>query len=69
MAKLAGRGVYTNDEMEAWIERALDYRQSITIDVWYFIGMPEQDERVGERRRSTTARTCCGSSRARTSTR
>jgi clorobiocin biosynthesis protein CloN6 len=44
VAKLAGRGVYTNDEMEAWLERALEYGV-FEIDVWYFIGMPEQDER------------------------
>jgi clorobiocin biosynthesis protein CloN6 len=44
VAKLAGRGVYTNDEMEAWIERALNYGVN-QIDVWYFIGMGEQDER------------------------
>jgi len=43
VARLAGRGVYTNEEMEDWIARALDggiYR----IDVWYFVGMPRQDE-------------------------
>jgi clorobiocin biosynthesis protein CloN6 len=43
VAKLAGRGVYTNQQMEDWIERALD-RGIYGIDVWYFIGMPEQDE-------------------------
>jgi clorobiocin biosynthesis protein CloN6 len=42
IAKLSGRGVYTNDEMERWIEVALDSGIS-EIDVWYFIGMPEQD--------------------------
>ncbi len=41
IAKLSGRGVYTNDEMEAWIDRALDYGIH-GIDVWYFVGMPEQ---------------------------
>jgi clorobiocin/coumermycin A biosynthesis protein CloN6/CouN6 len=41
IAKLAGRGVYTMDEMEAWIERALGYGIA-AIDVWFFIGMPEQ---------------------------
>ncbi|MEP7347204.1 MAG: cobalamin-dependent protein, partial [Gemmatimonadaceae bacterium] len=44
VAKLSGRGVYTNDEMEAWLDRALDIGVS-QVDVWYFIGMPEQDER------------------------
>ena len=43
VATLAGRGVYTPAEMEDWIERALDIGIS-SIDVWYFIGMPEQDE-------------------------
>ncbi len=41
IAKLAGRGVYSNAEMEAWIERALDYG-IFHIDIWYFIGMPQQ---------------------------
>lgn len=41
VAKLAGRGVYTNEEMEAWIDRALEYG-IYQIDIWYFVGMPEQ---------------------------
>jgi clorobiocin biosynthesis protein CloN6 len=44
IARKAGKGVYTNDEMEHWIEKALGlgiYR----IDIWYLIGMPEQDEK------------------------
>ncbi len=41
VAKLSGRGVYTNDELEAWIARALDIG-IYQIDVWYFIGMPQQ---------------------------
>jgi clorobiocin biosynthesis protein CloN6 len=41
VAKLSGRGVYTNEEMEAWLERALEIGIH-NIDVWYFIGMPEQ---------------------------
>ena len=44
IARLAGRGVYTNEEMEAWLERALEAGIS-SIDIWYFIGMPEQGER------------------------
>ncbi len=44
VAKLAGRGVFTPDEMERWIRKALDVGIN-AIDVWYFIGMPEQDER------------------------
>ncbi len=43
ISKLAGRGVYTPDEMERWIRRALDAGIH-EIDVWYFVGMPEQDE-------------------------
>jgi clorobiocin biosynthesis protein CloN6 len=44
VAKLAGRGVYTNDEMEKWIEKALNHG-IYKVDVWYFVGMPEQDEK------------------------
>lgn len=44
VAKLAGRGVYTNDEMEAWLERAMNYGV-FQVDIWYFVGMPEQDAR------------------------
>jgi clorobiocin biosynthesis protein CloN6 len=43
VAKLAGRGVYTNEELEQWLEKALDLGIH-AIDVWYFVGMPEQDE-------------------------
>ncbi len=41
VAKHSGRGVYTNEEMEAWLERALEIGIH-NIDVWYFIGMPHQ---------------------------
>lgn len=41
VAKLAGRGVYTNEAMEAWLERALEIG-IYQIDIWYFIGMPQQ---------------------------
>lgn len=41
IAKLSGRGVYTMEEMERWIRRALDLG-IWEIDVWFFIGMPEQ---------------------------
>lgn len=44
VAKLAGRGVYTMEDMECWIEKALNYGIH-KIDIWYFIGMPEQDEK------------------------
>lgn len=43
VAKLAGRGVYTTDELERWIDRALELGIH-SIDIWYFVGMPEQDE-------------------------
>jgi clorobiocin biosynthesis protein CloN6 len=42
ISKLAGRGVYTNDELERWIARAFEYG-IFQIDVWYFVGMPQQD--------------------------
>ncbi|MDH3715886.1 MAG: hypothetical protein OET44_18795 [Gammaproteobacteria bacterium] len=38
---LAGRGVNSMPEMEAWIERALDYG-IFGIDIWFFIGMKGQ---------------------------
>jgi clorobiocin biosynthesis protein CloN6 len=44
VSKLSGRGAYTNDELEAWLERALAIGV-YHVDIWYFIGMPEQDER------------------------
>jgi clorobiocin biosynthesis protein CloN6 len=44
VARRAGRGVYTPEQMEAWIERALA-RGIHGIEIWYFVGMPEQDER------------------------
>ena len=43
VAKLAGRGVFTNEELERWIDRALELGIA-KVDLWYFIGMPEQDE-------------------------
>jgi len=44
VAKLSGRGVYTNDELENWLYRAMEIG-IYQVDIWYFIGMPEQDER------------------------
>lgn len=41
VAKLSGRGVYTNEELESWISRALDIG-IFQIDIWFFIGMPQQ---------------------------
>lgn len=43
ISKLAGRGVYTNRQLEEWIEKALEIG-IYNIDIWYFIGMPEQDK-------------------------
>lgn len=43
VSKLAGRGNYSPEEMEKWLARALDAGIH-RIDIWYFIGMPEQDE-------------------------
>ena len=43
ISKLAGRGTYTMQEMEAWIERALGAGIS-GIMVWFFIGMPRQTQ-------------------------
>jgi clorobiocin biosynthesis protein CloN6 len=44
ISKLAGRGTYTNDELERWIALALDLG-IYSIDIWYFVGMPGQDEK------------------------
>ena len=44
VAKLSGRGVYTNEELENWLYKAMDIGIH-QVDIWYFIGMPEQDER------------------------
>ncbi|MBC8229642.1 cobalamin B12-binding domain-containing protein [bacterium] len=44
VAKLAGHGVYSNEELERWLEKAIDYG-IYQINIWYCIGMPEQGER------------------------
>jgi clorobiocin biosynthesis protein CloN6 len=44
ISKLSGRGVYSNLELERWIARAIELGIH-NVDVWYFVGMPEQDER------------------------
>jgi len=43
ISRLAGRGNYTVDEMEAWIERAFEIGV-YSVNVWFFIGMPKQTE-------------------------
>ena len=43
VSKLAGRGTYTNEELERWLVKALELGIR-NIDIWYFIGMPGQDE-------------------------
>jgi clorobiocin/coumermycin A biosynthesis protein CloN6/CouN6 len=43
IARLAGRGVYSPEQMERWIHKALD-AGIFEIDIWYFVGMPEQNE-------------------------
>ncbi len=44
VAKSAGSGLYTNEELERWLDEALDLG-ICQVDIWYFIGMPEQDEK------------------------
>ncbi len=44
VARAAGRGEYDSDELEAFLARAFDLGVG-KVDVWYFVGMPQQDER------------------------
>jgi len=44
VARAIGRGAYGNEELEAWLERAFALGVE-KVDLWYFVGMPEQDER------------------------
>jgi clorobiocin biosynthesis protein CloN6 len=44
ISRLAGRGVYENEELEQWLEKALEIGIN-QVDIWYFVGMPEQDKR------------------------
>ncbi len=44
VARLAGCGVFKNEELEGWLEKVMDYG-IYQVDVWYMIGMPEQDEK------------------------
>jgi clorobiocin biosynthesis protein CloN6 len=41
ISKLAGRGTYTMEQMEDWIEQAVDIGVA-GVMVWFFIGMPRQ---------------------------
>jgi len=43
ISRLAGRGNYSVEEMEEWIERALEIGVH-SINVWFFLGMPKQTE-------------------------
>jgi clorobiocin biosynthesis protein CloN6 len=43
IAKKIGKGCYTNQELEAWIDKALGIGIS-QIDLWYLVGLPDQDE-------------------------
>jgi len=43
IAKKIGKGCYTNQELETWIEKALEAGIS-QIDLWYLVGLPDQDE-------------------------
>jgi clorobiocin biosynthesis protein CloN6 len=42
ISKAAGRGTYTMEQMENWIQRALDAGVK-GVMIWFFIGMPYQD--------------------------
>jgi clorobiocin biosynthesis protein CloN6 len=44
ISRLAGRGSYGNEDLEDWIDRALGLG-IWRVEIWYFVGMPEQDER------------------------
>jgi clorobiocin biosynthesis protein CloN6 len=41
ISKLAGRGTYTMEQMEDWIEKALPLGVD-AINVWFMVGMPKQ---------------------------
>jgi clorobiocin/coumermycin A biosynthesis protein CloN6/CouN6 len=43
ISKISGRGTYTMDEMEDWIEVALNMG-IYEVDVWFLIGLEEQDK-------------------------
>ncbi|MBZ9609060.1 cobalamin-dependent protein [Clostridium estertheticum] len=44
ISKLSGRGNYSMEQMEIWIDDALNIGID-EINIWFFIGMPEQDEK------------------------
>lgn len=44
ISRLAGRGNYSMQEMEEFIDYSLDLDLH-EVDIWFFIGMPEQDEK------------------------
>jgi clorobiocin/coumermycin A biosynthesis protein CloN6/CouN6 len=43
IAKLSGRGHFSNEELEKWLYRVVE--NNLRANIWYTIGMPEQDER------------------------
>ncbi len=43
IAKHSGRGVYSNEELEAWLPIAIEAGIH-AIDIWFFVGMPHQTE-------------------------
>ena len=45
ISKLAGRGNYSMSEMEEFIDYSLELGLK-EVDIWFFIGMPEQDEKA-----------------------
>lgn len=44
ISRLSGRGNYSMEEMERWIDKALN-ADVAQVDVYFFIGMPKQDRR------------------------
>lgn len=44
ISTLAGRGTYSMEQMETWIDKALDIGIA-GVMIWFFIGMPKQDKK------------------------
>jgi clorobiocin/coumermycin A biosynthesis protein CloN6/CouN6 len=43
LAKNLGKGCYSNQELENWIDKAIEIGV-FQIDLWYLVGLPDQDE-------------------------